>query len=188
MTKREYGKWEPSVLHKALDEFRSEAMEMNEVRNSKTDFKRHFMGKMKRGLDHPANCSVNGRNAAFLREIEEELVQHILMFEEYLFGRTIIDVRKLAFDVVLILKIIFYKWNTYLSQIRDQLATAENRTGNSDSENIQYFKFAPVTSCDVEISFFRFKSCLTNRRRSYGFENLRMHVVIHCNKMYRAEL
>ena len=37
------------------------------------------------------------------------------------------------------------------------------------NKNIQYFKFAPITSCDVEISFSQFKSCLTNNQRSYGF-------------------
>ncbi|KAJ4442676.1 hypothetical protein ANN_04265 [Periplaneta americana] len=36
-----------------------------------------------------------------------------------------------------------------LCQIRDQLASTENQTHNSDSEYIQYFKFAPVTSCDI---------------------------------------
>ncbi|KAJ4426150.1 hypothetical protein ANN_26959 [Periplaneta americana] len=39
----------------------------------------------------------------------------------------------------------------YMSKIRNQLATAENRTENS--ENIQYFKFASVTSCDVELDW-----------------------------------
>lgn len=48
-----------------------------------------------------------------------------------------------------------------LCQIRDQLASTENQTHNSDSEYIQYFKFAPVTSCDVERSFSRLKSVLT---------------------------
>ncbi|KAJ4447612.1 hypothetical protein ANN_09619 [Periplaneta americana] len=52
------------------------------------------------------------------------------------------------------LKTIFEKnvGYTYLSQIRNQLATAENRTENSDSENIQYVKFSPVNSRDVEKS------------------------------------
>ncbi|KAJ4446042.1 hypothetical protein ANN_12728 [Periplaneta americana] len=53
------------------------------------------MGKVKRGLDCPANASVNGKNTALLREIEVELVQDILMFEEYLFGLTITDRIKL---------------------------------------------------------------------------------------------
>ena len=80
------------------------------------------------------------------------------------------------------------KFRIYLFfQIRDQLATAQNRSKNSDSENIQYFMFAPVNSCNVEINFSRFVSCLTNRRRSYGFENLGMYVVTHCNKIYRGE-
>ncbi|KAJ4444960.1 hypothetical protein ANN_06759 [Periplaneta americana] len=66
----------------------------------KSIFKRHLMGKEKRDLDRPVNGSVNGRNTVISLEIEEELIQYILMFEEYLSGLTIKGVRKLAFDVL----------------------------------------------------------------------------------------
>lgn len=45
------------------------------------------------------------------------------------------------------------------------------------------FKYAPITSCDVERSFSVFKSMLHDNRKSFNFDNLRMHliVIICCN-------
>jgi hypothetical protein len=43
------------------------------------------------------------------------------------------------------------------------------------------FKYAPVTTCDVERSFSMYKSLLRDNRQSFAFDNLRMHLVIHCN-------
>lgn len=43
------------------------------------------------------------------------------------------------------------------------------------------FKFAPVTSCDVERSFSKYKYLLADRRRSFEFENFKMHLVLSCN-------
>ncbi|KAJ4431968.1 hypothetical protein ANN_20577 [Periplaneta americana] len=40
-------------------------------------------------------------------------------------------------------------------QIRDQLATAENRTENSNNENIQYFKFATEKSSNNRYAFIK---------------------------------
>lgn len=47
---------------------------------------------------------------------------------------------------------------------------------------LEAFKYAPVTSCDVERSFSAYKRVLEDCRRSFVFENLIKHVVIHCNK------
>lgn len=44
------------------------------------------------------------------------------------------------------------------------------------------FKYAPVTSCDVERSFSAYNRVLEDCRRSFVFDNLKKHVVIHCNK------
>ena len=43
--------------------------------------------------------SVNGRNTALSSEIEEELVSHIIKLEELSFGLTIMDIRRLAFQI-----------------------------------------------------------------------------------------
>lgn len=43
------------------------------------------------------------------------------------------------------------------------------------------FKYAPVTSCDVERSFSRYKSIFRDNRRSFKFENLCHVTVVNCN-------
>lgn len=61
-----------------------------------------------------------------------------------------------------------------------------NKPG-SDFENefspfdLSLFKYAPITSCDVERSFSRYKTILSDNRRGFSFHNLKMHVVINCN-------
>lgn len=50
------------------------------------------------------------------------------------------------------------------------------------SDDIVYFKYAPITSVDVERSFSAFKTILSNNRRAFEFENLRKHLIIQCNR------
>jgi hypothetical protein len=50
-----------------------------------------------------------------------------------------------------------------------------------DSNDVTLFKYAPLTSFDVERSFSMYKKILSDNRRSFSFENLKMHVVVHCN-------
>lgn len=47
---------------------------------------------------------------------------------------------------------------------------------------INALQYAPITSCDVERSFSAYNRVLENCRRSFVFDNLKMHVIIHCNK------
>jgi len=49
------------------------------------------------------------------------------------------------------------------------------------SDDIVYFKYAPITSVDVERSFSAYKTILSDNRRSFVFENLRKHLIIQCN-------
>jgi hypothetical protein len=44
-----------------------------------------------------------------------------------------------------------------------------------------YFKYAPIASVDVEISFSKHKNMLADNWRSFTFENLRMFTGIYCN-------
>ncbi|KAL4085052.1 hypothetical protein QTP88_027890 [Uroleucon formosanum] len=43
------------------------------------------------------------------------------------------------------------------------------------------FRYAKITSCDVERSFSKYKNILRSNRRSFIFENLKHHVVVSCN-------
>ena len=47
---------------------------------------------------------------------------------------------------------------------------------------ISKFKFAPITSCDVERCFSMLKIMLSDRRQSFVSENLEMALVCYCNK------
>jgi hypothetical protein len=47
--------------------------------------------------------------------------------------------------------------------------------------DIARFKYAPVTSCDVERSFSQYKTVLADNRQSFRFDNLKMYLVVHCN-------
>lgn len=49
------------------------------------------------------------------------------------------------------------------------------------SDDIVYFKYAHITSVDVERSFSAYKTILSDNRRSFVFENLRKHLIIQCN-------
>lgn len=48
---------------------------------------------------------------------------------------------------------------------------------------IASFKYAPITSCDVERSFSQYKSILRSNRRSFIFENLKQHIIVACNNI-----
>jgi hypothetical protein len=50
-----------------------------------------------------------------------------------------------------------------------------------EAQEIASFKFAPLTSCDVERSFSVLKSFLSDNRKSFVFSNLKMYFVNHCN-------
>jgi hypothetical protein len=47
-----------------------------------------------------------------------------------------------------------------------------------NSNDLTFFKYAPVTLCDVERSFSCYKTILSDNRRSFTFESLKMHVFI----------
>lgn len=52
------------------------------------------------------------------------------------------------------------------------------------SNEILKFKFAPSTSVDVERSFSKYNSLLTDRRRNLTFENIKAHMIVYCNNFY----
>lgn len=57
------------------------------------------------------------------------------------------------------------------------IKTEENLT----PDDLTYFKYAPITSVDVERSFSKYKQFLTDRRRSMHFENISKTIIIQCN-------
>jgi hypothetical protein len=47
---------------------------------------------------------------------------------------------------------------------------------------VPQFKYAPVTSVDVERSFSQFKNLFSDRRRSFSVQNIEKHLIIACHK------
>ncbi|KAJ4438905.1 hypothetical protein ANN_14859 [Periplaneta americana] len=47
--------------------------------------------------------------------------------------------------------------------------------------DILLFKYARLTSCDVERSFSQYKSLFRDNRHAFVMENLEMTFVVHCN-------
>ncbi|XP_049800302.1 uncharacterized protein LOC126235633 [Schistocerca nitens] len=72
-----------------------------------------------------------------------------------------------------------------LCKISDSLSgnaeTFEETETKLNSSDLAAFKYAPVTSCEVERSFSRYKAILSDNRRPLAVENLKMHLVIQCN-------
>lgn len=49
-------------------------------------------------------------------------------------------------------------------------------------KELTLFKYAPLTSTDVERSFSEYGNVFTDQRKSFLFENLKQHLVIHYNR------
>lgn len=64
----------------------------------------------------------------------------------------------------------------------EELSEPDEYIDNLTPNELAAFKYAPTVSCDVERTFSAYKRVLEDCRRSFIFENLRMHVIIHCNK------
>ncbi|KAL4126775.1 hypothetical protein QTP88_010984 [Uroleucon formosanum] len=74
------------------------------------------------------------------------------------------------------------KQNMMLSEyFRQGIDNSMENLEDSNVSDLKFYKFAPVTSVDVERSFLRYKNLLANNRRSFTFENIRKILVIQCN-------
>jgi hypothetical protein len=105
MAMRKYGLWQPEDMQIALAEFKEGKTGLNECFRwrgiTKRWFKRRFKRSVQRGVCNHSKKSINGRDTDLHEEIKEELVQHILKFEENMFGLSITDARKLAFEMAI---------------------------------------------------------------------------------------
>lgn len=64
---------------------------------SKPTFKRHLTCKNKFAIEEKKKI---GRSETIPKQIEDDLKQHILQLDNMLFGLTITDIRRLAFEIV----------------------------------------------------------------------------------------
>jgi hypothetical protein len=93
---------------------------------------------------------------------------------------------KLADRVKSKLKNVLFQNNGYsaLCKISEILSGNEAQLQDEPAQNsndLTFFKYAPVTSCDVERSVSCYKTILSDNRRSSTFQSLKMHVFVQCN-------
>lgn len=70
-----------------------------------------------------------------------------------------------------------------MSKILDgEIESFEGLSENLETNEIVHFKYAPINSVDVERSFSMYKNILSDRRRSFKFENISKIIVIQCNQ------
>lgn len=60
-----------------------------------------------------------------------------------------------------------------------QILSGQNVDCDVSARLIPFYKFAPLTSCDVERSFSIYKSILADNRMSFSMKNLEMYLI--CN-------
>ena len=58
----------------------------------------------------------------------------------------------------------------------------EEYVKNLSPQELMHFKYAPVSSADVERSFSAYSATLTEKRRSFSFDNLKQHLIVYCNQ------
>jgi len=76
-------------------------------------------------------------------------------------------------------QIIFRISKILSGEIQSMEGLPEDLTNN----DLIYFKYAPITTTDVERSFSRYKNLLCDNRRSFDFENLKKSFVVQCNNV-----
>lgn len=59
---------------------------------------------------------------------------------------------------------------------------------NLTCSDLAYFKYAPITSADVERSFSLYKNILAPNRRSFKFENIKKSLIVQCNSYFEGKV
>ena len=54
----------------------------------------------------------------------------------------------------------------------------------SEPGKLSSFKYAPITSVDVERSFSSYKNIFRDNRQNFLFENLKKYLIIYCNNKF----
>ncbi|XP_076388843.1 uncharacterized protein LOC100877113 [Megachile rotundata] len=95
MSKRIYNSWKPEDMEEALIKLRNNEMGFNEAHRTynipKPTLRRHL-----RELNTHTSF---GRPKDLTKEMERELVEHVLRLERFFFGLTVKDLRKLAYQL-----------------------------------------------------------------------------------------
>lgn len=100
MSKRKYGAWTEDDMHRALISFRNGDMGFNDCCRTynipKPTFNRHLK---ETNISANGEAKIIGKQTTLPEDVEKALLDHILLLESLMFGLTITDVRKLAFQI-----------------------------------------------------------------------------------------
>lgn len=62
-----------------------------------------------------------------------------------------------------------------------QSASMDDLPEDLETNFLVFFKYAPLTSVNVERSFSAYKTLLADNRHSFLFENLKKYLIVQCN-------
>lgn len=154
--KREYGKWTPEEMSLAIAAYRNGDLGFNECCRQynipKPTLKRHLDSRNVRANEETKSF---GRTTTLSPEIESELTKHILLLESCMFGLTMSEVRRLAYNIAesnqiphnfnknekMAGKKWFYAFKARNPQIslRSPESTSLARAKGFNKENVQHF-------------------------------------------------
>lgn len=67
------------------------------------------------------------------------------------------------------------------SILSGSITTMDGLPEDLTTNDLIFYKYAPITSVDVERSFSVYKNLLSHNRRSFKLENIKKHLIIQCN-------
>lgn len=68
-----------------------------------------------------------------------------------------------------------------LSILSGSITIMNGHPGDLTTNNLIFYKYAPMMSVDIERSFSVYKYLLNHNRQSFKLENIKKHFIIQCN-------
>ena len=132
-----------------------------------------------------ANCEDFTSTITKLNSSTLKLTEFIELIEnlEKKFENSNIEVVKIANDKMknILGKNQGFKTLSLISKILKNEKSFQELTVDYEIDEIRSFKYAPITSCEVERTFSKYKSILSYDRKNLLFENLKMLFICYCN-------
>lgn len=77
----------------------------------------------------------------------------------------------------------FHTMSTISKILNGEEASRECFPDDMSGDDLAHFRFAPITSVDVERSFSKYKYLLTDNRQSFTFDNIKNALIVQCNNL-----
>ncbi|KAL4131874.1 hypothetical protein QTP88_009115 [Uroleucon formosanum] len=119
--------------------------------------------------------------------ISDDNVKHSLIYIDANFGTLAYSITKIGneiknkFKAVLAKNTGFQTMPTISKILIDEKASNECFPDDFSADDLVHFRFDPITSVDMERSFFKYKNLLTDNRRLFTFDNIKHALIVQCN-------